>query len=200
MIIVFFLLIQLSSAIVITLENITFPILIKCNQDSCEIDEVNETLLQNVNPNEILFTGICQDNDDCPRLQVCESTSCVAPSLGCTSDSQCFDGDLCLHGICSNIVTCQSNTDCTGETICLNDLCLPPPSEEATSTSESSTSTTSSTTSTSTIITTEPTTTTSTSTTLEPTTTTTEPSSTSTTPPTPATPCQEPIETQKGYY
>lgn len=177
-----------TSSFVISLENSTFPLLITCNDVFCELDEPS---LQNVNSNNLLsnvktedvdpnvflqFTGNCQDNNDCPRLQVCENTGCTSPSLGCTSDSQCFNGDSCLHGLCSNLVTCGQG--CTGATVCLDNFCLPPPSTGATSTITPTTTSTSTTTPTTTSTTS--TTSTQTSTTVP---TTTLPCSTSTSTP-----------------
>jgi cell division septation protein DedD len=189
--IVFILLFVQTSAFIITLENITFPLLVTCNQEFCTLDELNETPLQNVNPTDIdpdvfsnsdnllsnvQFTGVCQDNNDCPRLQVCENIGCTSPSLGCTSDSQCFDGDFCIHGACSNLVSCDQG--CTGGTVCLDNFCLPPPSTGATTTITPTSTSTQTTTSTSTTVPTTTQTTTSTST--QTTTTTVAPTSTTT--------------------
>lgn len=64
----------------------------------------------------------CSVNPDC-QSNLCQSSTCVSGSGGgCTSNSQCQTGLICLNGACTTTPQCQDNVDNDTDTkIDLND-------------------------------------------------------------------------------
>jgi hypothetical protein len=136
----FYLLLSSVSAAIVSLENITLPIIVVCNYDNCTISPFVPPVLppSNNTSNDTTFsgtfTGFCNLDQDCPRLESCSLGVCGVPLLGCSVDFDCFEPDVCLHGVCSSLETC-TDVCVTQDTMCIDGFCLEEPNPSTTETS-----------------------------------------------------------------
>jgi hypothetical protein len=132
----FFYFLSTVSAVIVSLENITLPITIVCNFDNCTISSFvvpsNDTVFSGT------FTGFCNLDQDCPRLESCNIGVCGAPLLGCSLDFDCFEPDICLHGVCSSVEIC-TDVCVTNETMCIDGFCLLEPNQSTETATETAT-------------------------------------------------------------
>ena len=67
----------------------------------------------------------CTTNTDCKKPgETCQAGKCRSGTGGCTINTDCPAGQICIHSICTDI-QCTMNSECPTSMMCQNNNCVP---------------------------------------------------------------------------